>query len=85
MSSLNWNYRQQLTQNADQIIRLNQSILCVEQPSYQNTTKSSNTPFLYKSCVDNAKPIGYENSNMKESFLVKREKQCTIIAPEFHI
>ena len=83
--SANWNYRQQLTKNADSIIKLNQTINCIEQPTYKKTTHSTNTPFLYTSCVDNAKPLGYQNSNMKQQFLEKRQHQCTMMAPEIHL
>lgn len=83
--SANWKYRQQLIKNADEIIKLNQTFKCSEQPTFSKTTDSTTTPFLYTSCVDNTKPIGYQTSNMKEQFLQRREKQCTMMAPEIHL
>ena len=83
--SANWNYRQWLIKNADVIIKHNQSELCIEQSTFPKTTHSTNTPFLYKSCVDTAQPLGYVNSNMKEIYLTKKQVMCTMIAPEIHL
>ncbi len=83
--SATWKYRQDLIKNADEIIKLNQTFRCTEQPSYPKTTHSTNTPYLYTSCVDRAMPPGYENSNMKEHYLAQQKLKCTMIAPEFHI
>lgn len=81
--SANWKYRQSLINNADKIIRLNQTSKCDEQPSYPKTTHSTNTPYLYTSCVDRAEPPGYQTSNMKEQYLEKEMVKCTMISPEF--
>ena len=86
--SANWNYRQHLIKNADAIISTNQSRYCLEHPLFfdnQSQHSSSNTPFLYKSCSDNAKPFGYKNSDMKEIYLEKNEIKCKMIAPEIHL
>jgi hypothetical protein len=81
--SANWKYRQSLIKNADEIIKLNQSVGCIEQPTFSKTTHSTNTPYLYTSCVDRAEPPGYETSNLKKIYLDKQIVQCTMIAPEF--
>lgn len=83
--SANWKYRQQLIKNADRIISENQDFTCTEQPTYPKTTHSTNTPFLYTSCIDTAQPPGYENSNMKEQYLAKQRTKCTMVAPEIHL
>lgn len=83
--SNNWNYRQQLIKNADNIIQLNQSSLCIEQQTFDNRPGNTHTPFLYSSCVDKSTPVGYENSDMKQSFLIEYQKKCTMIAPEIHL
>jgi hypothetical protein len=83
--SANWKYRQYLTKNADAIITENQTFKCTEEPRYPKTTHTTNTPFLYSSCVDTAQPVGYENSNLKQMFLEKRQMMCTMVAPEIHI
>jgi hypothetical protein len=82
--SANWSYRQNLIKNADKIIKLNQSCACTEVPVFPQNTKSSDTPFLYTSCTQTVKPIGYENSDLKEMFLSKQQFQCNMIAPEIH-
>ena len=66
-----------------EIIKLNQSVGCIEQPTFSKTTHSTNTPYLYTSCVDRAEPPGYETSNLKKIYLDKQIVQCTMIAPEF--
>tara|TARA_B110000858_G_scaffold198536_1_gene266437 strand:+ start:9095 stop:9346 length:252 start_codon:yes stop_codon:yes gene_type:complete len=81
--SANWKYRQSLTKNADEIIKFNQTFTCSEQPDFPKTTHSTNTPYLYTSCVDRAQPPGYETSNMKKVFLEQQMVKCTMIAPEF--
>lgn len=83
--SANWKYRQYLIKNADAIINENQTFKCIEQPIYQKTTHSTNTPFLYSSCVDTAQPNGYENTNLKEMYLKKKQTMCTMVSPEIHI
>ena len=80
----NWKYRQYLTNNADDIVRSNQLEACDNCcycPSLQASESTSNTPFLYKSCVDNATPFGYENSNLKDQYISDYELQCRLVAP----
>ena len=38
--SANWKYRQGIIKNADEIIKLKQSVQCVDQPVYPKTTLS---------------------------------------------
>jgi hypothetical protein len=86
--SANWNYRQQLIKNADTIIATQQTKECLEHPMFFNKESkqhSSNTPFLYTSCIDNTHPFGYQNSDMKELFLEKTQLKCKMIAPEIHL
>ena len=80
----NFEYRSFMTKNADDIIAANQMEACNQccscpaRPS-QSTTPS--TPFLYKSCTDDAKPFGYENSDLKEGYLSSYQLNCRILAP----
>ena len=83
--SKSWNYRQELIKNADNTIRLNQSNVCIEHPTFAKDTHKENTPFLYTSCVDNARPAWYENTDMKENYLAIRQKQSVMMAPEIHL
>lgn len=82
--SANWKYRQELTKNADAIIKYNQTSKCLEQPVFDRTTLPYNAPFLYKSCGDANRPVGYESSDMKDQYLIKKEVRCRMVAPEIH-
>ena len=37
------------------------------------SVKSSNTPYLYKSCSDSTQPYGYETSDLKEMYLSREQ------------
>ena len=80
--SANWKYRQSLIKNADSIIKNDQVSQCSDVPLFPKTTNSTNTPYLYTSCVDQAKPIGYESSDLKNIYLERQRLKCTMIAPE---
>lgn len=80
--SANWKYRQSIIKNADCIIKHDQVSQCSEVPTFPKTTHSTNTPYLYTSCVDRAEPPGYENSNLKSVYLAQQRLKCTMIAPE---
>ena len=80
--SANWKYIQSLIKNADSIIKQDQVSQCSEVPVFLKTTHSTNTPYLYTSCVDRAEPPGYENSNLKSIYLAQQRLKCTMIAPE---
>mgnify|MGYP003649937933 FL=1 len=82
----NWNYRQYLSKNADAIIKYNQMSACGE--CCANTVQygtgspvSNNTPYLYKSCLDETKKYGYENSDLKNLYLSDVTLQSRMITP----
>jgi hypothetical protein len=79
----NWDYRQHLTQNADSVIKQNQKEACGDccTCGYNHTGKTSNTPYLYKSCVDSTQPYGYTDSNLKNLYLSRQQLQCRAVAP----
>ena len=81
----NWQYRQYLTNNADNIIKYNQLAACDECCScparYGDGKEISNSPFLYKSCVESTQPYGYENSNLKKLYLDKYQLQSRLVTP----
>jgi hypothetical protein len=83
--STNWQYRKFLTNNADKIIRTNQLEACDQccgcPARYGDNQPLSNTPFLYKSCVDKQTPYGYETSDLKNSYLTDYQLQCRMVAP----
>jgi hypothetical protein len=82
----NKDYRKYLISNADKIIKLNQVNACQQCCAcpnlYNNNLQNApNTPFLYKSCTDNRKPIGYEESDLKQIYLDKYQLQSRMVAP----
>ena len=81
----NWNYRKYLIANADQIIKHNQLSACDDCCScpakYGDNQPISNSPFLYKSCSDDTKPFGYENSDLKNMYLADYQLQSRMVTP----
>ena len=81
-----WQYRQYLTNNATDIIKMNMYQACDELglPSHFNTeaTPSTNVPYTFKSTFDtNAPGFGYNNSNLKQPYLTREQLQSRMIAP----
>ncbi len=80
----NWQYRQFLVNNADSIIKANSLDACDNScycPSVSMDSGSSNTPFLYSSCLDQSQPFGYENSDLKNLYLSRQQLQSRMVAP----
>ena len=84
----NWNYREYLTKNADAIIKYNQLSACGECTA--NTVQygtgkpvSNNSPYLYKSTLDETKKFGYEDSDMKNLYLTDVSLQSRMVTPVF--
>ena len=80
----NWQYRQYLTKNADSVIKANQLEACDECcycPALRTGEPISNTPFLYKSCMEKSQPYGYENSDLKNVYLSSYQLQARMVAP----
>jgi hypothetical protein len=84
----NWAYRSFLTKNADTIIRTNQAFACddccscpARYPSVTQPKTNNNTPFLYKSCLDNSQPFGYENSDLKNLYLSDVQLESRMVTP----
>ena len=80
----NNDYRKYLTKNADDIIKYNQLSACDECCSTLqifNNDNTQNTPFLYKSCLDNSRPFGYETSDLKEIYLTENQLQSRTVTP----
>ena len=81
----NYEYRQYLTKNADQIIKQNQAkacggcCACWEQ--YKKIPFTPTIRYLYKSCTDKKQPYGYENSDLKNLYLSRFALQSQMIAP----
>ena len=88
----NADYRAFLTKNADNIIKQNQLIACggcCNCLKTRQTTKTSNSPYLYRSCTDSTQPYGYETSDLKEMYLsreqLNRKGQLSGITQEEYI
>jgi hypothetical protein len=84
----NWAYRKFLSENADNIIRANQAAACddccscpAKYSAANQPTNNNNTPFLYKSCLDNTQPFGYENSDLKNLYLSDVQLQMRMVTP----
>lgn len=78
----NNDYRRFLTNNADQIIQLNQqSAVNYIGTTCNKSNSSPNQPFIFKSCLDNSVPFGYENSDLKNIYLSRQQLQCRMLAP----
>lgn len=82
----NWDYRQYLVKNAEDIMQQNAVEACGSccscPPVYgddQPTPKG--TPFLYQSCLEETQPYGYETSDMKELYLSEYQLQARMSAP----
>lgn len=83
-----WKYRQYLQKNADMIMNYNKTLVMNEYNTfnyYTNHQNSANIPFLYKSCFETTQPFGYENSDLKQAYLAKKQAQCMKRAPEIHV
>ena len=84
----NWEYRQYLSKNADAFITYNQMAACdncsATATQYSaNPPISNNTPYLYKSCLDNTQKFGYENSDLKNLYLSDVSLQSRMVTPVF--
>jgi hypothetical protein len=81
-----WQYRQFLTHNASNIMKINNQEACsaLGLPVHfqTNATPSSNVPYAFKSTFDTNTPgFGYCNSNLKQPYLTREQLQARMIAP----
>lgn len=82
----NWNYRQYMQKNANQIMKYNtmQSIYTSGNNPYtlQNTEQTNTSPFLYNSVHDSNNPsYGYRNSDLKQDYMTKEQMRSRMVAP----
>lgn len=81
----NYEYRQFLVNNADQIMHQNSIEACGQCCScparYGDDQPNTGTPFLYKSCTQSTQPFGYQNSDLKNMYLSEYQLQCRLSAP----
>ena len=83
----NWNYRQYLQQNAQQIMKYNSMESCYElgldAHATTDKTPSSNVPHLYKSVMDSGKP-GF-TSDLKSPYLSREQLNARMISPSIQL
>jgi len=82
-----WKYRRYLQNNAKTIMEYNNTLVMNEfnaSNHYSNNQNSANIPFLYKSSLETTQPFGYENSDLKQAYLAKKQAQVLKRAPEIH-
>ena len=84
----NWDYRQYLTKNADQIMTINRVDVVnasghgsFEVNSYEED-QQRNVPFMYSSVMDTREPFGYVQSDIKDIYLSREALQSRMVAPE---
>ena len=83
----NWNYRQYVQKNANQIMKNNtmQSIsdTGINPYSILNTETLDTSPFIYKSIHDTSSPIYKSpvNSDLKRDYLIKEQMKARMVAP----
>lgn len=79
----NWQYRKYLTENGNEIMKQNfrEASNDVGYVKRFNDFSFDTIPYLYKSYDDNAKPFGYQNSDLKELYLSREQLDSHKIAP----
>ena len=82
----NWNYRQYIQKNANDIMKLNsmQSIKASGNNPYTilNTKPNENTPHLYSSLHDtNNPPNIFRETDLRQEFLNKQQLKARMISP----
>lgn len=82
----NWQYRKYLTRNAVDIMNTNYSesandVGYIKREFDTNTDVKNTTPYLYKSVLDNTKPLGYQTSDLKEMYLSREKLESRKVAP----
>jgi hypothetical protein len=80
----NNNYRSYLKENADKIMQidlLNSFNDVGFYKRYADTPKPDTSPYLYKSYVDNSKPAGYSNSDLKDLYISREQLAARKVSP----
>jgi hypothetical protein len=87
----NWEYRSYLTKNSKDILEYNFRESCndagyfkrpIDIPSIQsNVVSNIGTPFSFSSIIDDKRPVGYEQSDLKDLYLSREQLDARKIAP----
>ena len=83
----NWGYRHYLMNNAKQIMAHNKLNSCINTGITNNITYETkdSSPYLFNSTLDNSTPFGYQTSDLKETFIFKRQTEILKTAPKIKI
>jgi hypothetical protein len=86
----NWDYRRFLQTNASNIMKYNylEAVNASgNNPSTNvNNKPTNNSPFVLKSIYDTSRPIyGYNNSDLKQSYLSREQLHARMVAPSLPI
>ena len=80
----NYQYRQYLIKNAENIIKSNSensTDQCCFSKNVLHKKKPTNNKYIYESCSDSNQPYGYESSDLKNVYLTRRELQSQLVSP----
>jgi hypothetical protein len=82
----NWNYRQYIQKNANNIMKYNTmgAIYSSGNNPYtiKNTEATNKSPYLYNSLYDNNNPTyGFKNSDLKQDYMNKETMNGRMISP----
>jgi hypothetical protein len=85
----NWNYRQYLQRNGQQIMNYNSMEACYDlglDPHVKSDrTPSDNVPYKFKGTFDTSKPgFGYRNSDLKNPYLTREQLNARLISPSIN-
>ena len=79
----NYQYRQYLIHNGNQVAQKNSQLACKE--SSQCIREAQQAPktqkYLYKDCADRSRPYGYENSDLKNMYVSRQAQNSKLQAP----
>jgi len=86
----NWQYRKYLTENSTQIAKQNFREACNDVGYFERTSVGemgaaadtpNQAPYKYSSFMDNAKPAGYANSDLKDMYLSREQLNSRKFSP----
>ena len=82
--SNNYQYRQYLITHADSIIEKNQMSACDNccacWENFNDRNKAT-SKYIFKSCSDQAKPFGYQGSDLKNLYVSSKALESRLVAP----
>jgi len=85
----NWQYRQYLQKNSEQIMQYNNLEACYElgldSTVQTGKTPTNNVPYRYRSTFDDRQPsVGNNNSDLKTPYLSREQLNARMISPSIH-